>query len=232
MFEINKWDDRFETAHTRKRQRLGWYLAPSGNDSKGYRKLMRNGKDGILALGVFAALCQHTATLSKDLRGRLCNSDGSAMDIEDISEITRMKVADIRHAGGMLVACGWLTYMDKGICQDVPPICQPSANFPQGEEEGEGEGKGKATAKAEEIYSHYPKKAGKKAAIKSIENALKIITPEDLLPIVETYGRKTAWMDKQYIPNPATWFNQERWEDDQSLWEKPKQQTEEITYGV
>ena len=142
MYEINKWDERFETAHTRKRQRLGWYMAPSGTDSKGYRKLMRNGKEGITALGVFSALCQYTATLPKELRGRLANSDGSPMDIEDISEITRMEVADIRHASGMLVACGWLTLMDKGICQDLPPICHTPANFPQGEGEGQEEEQG------------------------------------------------------------------------------------------
>jgi len=154
MFEINKWDEQFETAHTRKRQRLGWYLAPSGTDSKGYRKLMRNGKEGILALGVFSALCQYTATLTKNLRGKLANSDGSPMDIEDISEITRMEVADIRHASGMLVACGWLTLMDKGICQDVPLPCHSSANFPQGEgtrnkEQEEGEGQKEAPARQE-----------------------------------------------------------------------------------
>jgi len=117
-------------------------MAPSGTDSKGYRKLMRNGKEGITALGVFSALCQYTATLPKELRGMLANSDGSPMDIEDISEITRMEVADIRHASGMLVACGWLTLMDKGICQDMPPICHSSANFTQGEGEGEGQEQG------------------------------------------------------------------------------------------
>ena len=235
MYEINKWNDSFETAHTRKRQRLGWYLAPSGNDSKGYRKLMRHGKEGIIALGVFSALCQHTATLSKELRGKLSNSDGTPMDLEDIAEITRMKVADIRHAGGMLVACGWLTLIDKEICQDVPLPCHPSANFPQGEGEGQEEEKGKVnTAIAEEIYSHYPKKTGKAAAIKSIEKALKIIKPEQLSLIVKTYAEKTAWMDRQYIPNPATWFNQERWDDDQTTWENPaaQQQSTKVHYGI
>ena len=109
---------------------------------------------------------------------------------------------------------------------------EPRTN-PKGKSNNKGNGNSKNnTAKAEEVYFHYPKKTGKKAAIKSIENALKVIKLEDLLPIVVTYGRKTAWMDKQYIPNPATWFNQERWEDDQSLWDEPKQQTEEIIYGV
>jgi len=76
--------------------------------------------------------------------------------------------------------------------------------------------------RAEEIYSIYPKKVGKGVAIKSIEKALKKISFEDLKPIVEAYAEKTTWKDKQYIPAPATWFNQDRWEDDQSEWEAPK----------
>ena len=74
----------------------------------------------------------------------------------------------------------------------------------------------------ESIYLLYPKKVGKGAAIKSIEKALKKISYEDLQSIVETYAKKSSWQDKQYIPAPAVWFNQERWEDDQAEWERPK----------
>ena len=48
------------------------------------------------------------------------------------------------------------------------------------------------------------------------------ISFEDLKPIVEIYAKKTTWKDKQYIPSPSKWFNDERWEDDQSEWEPPK----------
>ena len=149
MFNIVNWSEKFETADTRKRQRLGWFLAPSGNDSKGYRKLMRQGKDGVMAYGVFMALCQYMATLSKESRGSFVNSDGTEMDFDDLSEVTRIEVADIRHATGTLVACGWLTPIGTTICQSsashLPPICQSSASFvkEEGEEQGQGQGEEK-----------------------------------------------------------------------------------------
>ena len=149
MFNIVNWSEKFETADTRKRQRLGWFLAPSGNDSKGYRKLMRQGKDGVMAYGVFMALCQYMATLSKESRGSFVNSDGTEMDFDDLSEVTRIEVADIRHATGTLVACGWITPIGTTICQSsashLPPICQSSASFvkEEGEEQGQGQGEEK-----------------------------------------------------------------------------------------
>ena len=58
MIKIKDWSATYENSDTRKRQRLGWFLTPSGTDSKGYRMLMREGKNGLLALGVFSGLCQ------------------------------------------------------------------------------------------------------------------------------------------------------------------------------
>lgn len=76
-------------------------------------------------------------------------------------------------------------------------------------------------SQCEEIYSLYPKKVGKGVAIKSIQKALTKISFEDLSRIVSIYCAKIAWKEKQFIPSPSTWFNQERWEDDQSEWENP-----------
>ena len=229
MFEINKWDDRFETAHTRKRQRLGWYLAPSGNDSKGYRKLMRSGKDGIIALGVFSALCQYTATLPKELRGKLCNSDSSPMDIEDISEITRMEVADIRHASGMLVACGWLALMDKGICHDVPPICHSSATSvptlpkEKEKEKNQGEGEGEVMAKAS------PSKKFIKPTSSQVLEYGRTLTP----PFAESENFVDFYESKGWVVGKN---KMKCWKSAVRTWNRkndPKQQQQkEIKYGV
>lgn len=147
MFRINKWSETFESADTRKRQRLGWILLQSGCDSRGYRKLMRDGKEGLQAYAVFIAMCQYMATLPKDVRGEFLNSDGSSMDIYDISEVTRIDVADIQQASGRLIDCGWLTLVESTISQpsasDLPPTCQSHPAFVQGEGEGEGEGEGR-----------------------------------------------------------------------------------------
>jgi uncharacterized protein YdaU (DUF1376 family) len=72
------------------------------------------------------------------------------------------------------------------------------------------------------IYSAYPKKEGRGAALKAIEKAITKIDAEKLLDIVKNYSEKIQWKEKRYIPQPATWFNGERWADDQSLWENPQ----------
>ena len=75
--------------------------------------------------------------------------------------------------------------------------------------------------KPEDIYQAYPKKVGKGSAIKAIKKAIKTINPNELLEIVKVYSTKVDGQDKKFIPHPSTWFNDMRWEDDQSTWEKP-----------
>ena len=72
------------------------------------------------------------------------------------------------------------------------------------------------TEKFEIFWLHYPRKAGKKMALKAW---LKIKMDDELFTkIMEALGRhkKTAqWTDAggRFIPHPTTWLNQERWDD-------------------
>lgn len=65
------------------------------------------------------------------------------------------------------------------------------------------------------FYKAYPKKVGKGAAQKSFtklhvnEQLLK-----DMLLALEKQKTTKQWQDIQFIPNPATWLNQRRWEDE------------------
>lgn len=64
------------------------------------------------------------------------------------------------------------------------------------------------------IYALYPKKVGRGQAIRAIKTALKKISAEDLETAVKEYADDCLGKDPQYIPNPATWFNGERWLDE------------------
>lgn len=68
-----------------------------------------------------------------------------------------------------------------------------------------------------EFWAAYPKKVGKGAA----ERMWNKLRPnqqvfESILQAVELQRRCPQWTrdDGQYIPNPATWLNQRRWEDE------------------
>ena len=182
MIEILNWSKDFENANTRKRQRLGWYLSPTGCDSRGYRLLTRKGVDGVLSLGVFCSLCQAMATLSKDVRvaGIFAHSDGLAMSLLDLSELTRIDRETFEIAIPILAAIPWIKdhsggkwqmtgtevaddwqerfYLpgSKSVAANVPPACHPHPGFVKGEGEGEGEGKGEGEEPADRRQTPSP----------------------------------------------------------------------------
>lgn len=63
-----------------------------------------------------------------------------------------------------------------------------------------------------DFYSDYPKKVGKAQAQKAFH---KISPDDDLFNVIITAlkNHTRKWDDPKYIPHPATWLNQKRWED-------------------
>jgi hypothetical protein len=69
------------------------------------------------------------------------------------------------------------------------------------------------------IYQAYPKKVAKKVALKAIAKAIKSFPADSILIATKKMG--DLWKhetDFQYCPNPATWFNEWRFNDDPSTW--------------
>jgi uncharacterized protein YdaU (DUF1376 family) len=65
------------------------------------------------------------------------------------------------------------------------------------------------------FWSIYPKKIAKEYAYKcfiKIDN-LEVIF-DDIINALKKQKRMQSWSDKRYIPNPSTWINQKRWEDE------------------
>lgn len=68
----------------------------------------------------------------------------------------------------------------------------------------------------QEFWKAYPKKAGKGAAEKAWKKAKNRPSIQAILAAIATQKRSEQWQKDggQYIPNPATWLNQGRWEDE------------------
>lgn len=68
----------------------------------------------------------------------------------------------------------------------------------------------------ERFWSAYPSKVGKRDAEKAYAKAVKRIDSPDppgvMLAAIERAAQGRRWLEG-YIPNPATWLNQDRWED-------------------
>ena len=83
--------------------------------------------------------------------------------------------------------------------------------------------KAEASAQAIVVYEAYPLKVGRGAALPKIEIAIRTHGFEKILEATKAYAEATAtWResDRKYIPNPATWFNQQRYLDDRREWFK------------
>ena len=87
-----------------------------------------------------------------------------------------------------------------------------------------------------EIYQAYPRKVSKPAAMKAIRRALTRVKAERLLDRTRAYARVWAQAPanrKRFIPYPATWFNQEQYNDSESEWltvaRDPRQRPEAAT---
>jgi len=67
------------------------------------------------------------------------------------------------------------------------------------------------------FWDHYPKKIGKGAAYKAYKNigGTKPSLQEILLSI-DIHLKSEQWQNEKFIPHPATWLNQRRWEDEMS----------------
>ena len=73
------------------------------------------------------------------------------------------------------------------------------------------------------FWSEYPKKVGKIAARKAFERASRVAALETLLTAIRRQKCGSQWSREngRYIPNPATWLNQGRWEDEEGRLEAP-----------
>lgn len=69
-----------------------------------------------------------------------------------------------------------------------------------------------------EIYSAYPRKVARPKALAAIKKAIGKIGKEELMKRTQAYAKATEGKESQFIPYPATWFGQERYEDDPETW--------------
>lgn len=110
--------------------------------------------------------------------------------------------------------------------------------------QGKGKGKGKGTGKGkggvggseapkpdtEKIYDIYPRRVGKPSALRAIAKAVKA---DGFLVVLERTQLFAATCDKpkQFIPYPATFFNQRRYNDDPETWKDANGRTVEHGEG-
>ena len=219
ILSIKDWDSTFENADTRKRQRLGWFLCPTGNDSSGYLELMSRGEDGVLAYAVFLAICQWRATCGKGLRSDLKRSNGQPVSTKLIASTIRMPLDIVEKSLPLLCHpdVGWMTNKNVGKTeidtrQETVDADQPASDVPRdagsvpknsgfvkGEGEGEGEVKHQSSIDADGFDSFWKtvhRKVGKAVARKAFQRCVTSVSAERNITRLEASAWITERMSK------------------------------------
>jgi hypothetical protein len=96
--------------------------------------------------------------------------------------------------------------------------------------------KEKITDEFQELYDAYPLHKGRGAAQRAHKTARTKAEHSVLLNAIKAFAKKCAGTDPKYIPHPATWFNQDRWLDEDLQPPKPQEPTSNggvyVTYGT
>tara|TARA_R110000824_G_scaffold119838_1_gene274260 strand:+ start:788 stop:1204 length:417 start_codon:yes stop_codon:yes gene_type:complete len=64
------------------------------------------------------------------------------------------------------------------------------------------------------FWMEYPRRKGKGAARKAFSNALNKQDLQYILEAAHNFAIETRQQDPKFIPHPATWLNQERYDDE------------------
>lgn len=75
------------------------------------------------------------------------------------------------------------------------------------------------------IYEAYPRKVGRPKALASIEKSVAKFGYEHVLEKTKAYAEARTGQNPQYTPNPETFFNQHRFNDDPVTWKDREQST-------
>lgn len=70
------------------------------------------------------------------------------------------------------------------------------------------------TTRFDEFWSLCPRKKGKGAARRAWAKATKLAEPDQIIEAMQRFRQECIGKEPEFICHPATWLNQERWEDE------------------
>ena len=104
---------------------------------------------------------------------------------------------------------------DASRCSRNPIQSNPNPIQSESESESESKAREAQNTAFDAFWEVYPRKVGKGEARKAFKKLPKSVYPF-LVPAVERQKKTRQWQEEKgrFVPNPSTWLNQGRWEDD------------------
>jgi hypothetical protein len=239
MLTIHNWQAFESNAAKRRPERgMAWYCMKANLNTRGRLALTRHGIKGLAAIAVFEGCVKYAASLPLEQRGTLVWGDGSAVSIEDLSQILSISVDILRGSVKLLLDVGWLidqtgSFLINNDQQRSNLIKNDARREEKRGEEKRGEENRRQTGLTEypkpfvEFWSFYPRKVNKKAALKAWDKATKETPAEQIIGAAEIYAASDIAADGEFVPHPATWLNKGGYLDDPAEWERRESKSKE-----
>ena len=124
---------------------------------------------------------------------------------------------ELKRAAGR---AGGLAKAGKGLAP-ASKVLEQNASKPLAKTETETETNKKTSSSPatppmefDTFWAQYPRKVGKLAAQKAFSRATKLASAETITAALDTLHKEVRGQDPKFIPHPATWLNQGRWDDE------------------
>lgn len=233
---MKDWELHFENDRSKVRDRCSFVCVPNKQHGMGFCRVMAE-KDGAAIYGIWQLILGACSQQRRPRHGWLTSngeSMGSPWGVSDLALKFRRPEPEIARALTVLSSqsINWLEVVN-GLTTDSPCTHHGvTADSPGMEGKGK-EGIERKDMKvsvcvshseqelptAEDIYNAYPRKVARPEALKAIRKAMDMKCPVCLLQLTTSYTAHRNG-DTSFVPNPSTWFNQERYNDDPATWKR------------
>lgn len=240
IYRIKGWTDNFESSRSKEIDSCTHIYMPNKQHGMGFTHILSQ-PDGPGVFGIWTLIAQGCSLQTKPRNGWMTDNGtktGKPWTVQSMSLRWRAKAAIIERALEILTSedVGWIEVIEtdgsssavhgvqngsaSAVQSQLSPershltrdnITQHNNNAAGGDDD---DSKQTVVQNAEKLYLEYPKHVAKPKALKAIENALKRADFATLLQGVLKYKAATAGKEAQYIAHPASWFNGDRWLDE------------------
>jgi len=173
-----------------------------------YRKLLDDRQFGLLD-GESVKLLIHLWLIAAETD----STDGTLPSHADIA--WRLRTDEKSIVTGISQLSHWIEIDDSMMIYDCSEVARPEKNREEKRERREeAEYTRTRINDFDAFWRAYPKRVGKQAAKRAWRKVLsKLPQIDDLVAITEQQTQWSQWKEG-YIPNPSTWLNAGRWEDE------------------
>jgi len=181
---------------------------------------LRDQRLSLRSKGLLAQLLSHREGWSVSIKqlaeANDCGRDAIRSSVREMEEAGYLSRCQNRTESGTFSEAVWETTepMTDSPMTDKPTTVIPATKNTNSKKTNPKNSYAPTENEFEEFWEAYPRKVGKAAAKKALENVSRETSVGLILEAVRKMAADPNLPPKAYIPYPATWLNRQGWEDE------------------